>query len=177
MEDTIIFRKTAKGVAEIQSGSPLLAHGLRRALILIDGARDVAELSVMMRPGEAHSAATALLMSGHIEEIPSREHPAGRIAMMPYASVPENFERIKLATTREMSAKLGAFAPTVIAEIETCQTALDLRSKLRDIEDMLIAAIGDDAGRTMAQDIGRELTRLVPRGNSGVTQRLRTILE
>jgi hypothetical protein len=177
MDDMIIYRKTDKGVAEMQSDSPALERGLRRALILIDGSRDIAELSVLMRPGEAHDAVTRLVVGGYIAPVDAHEIPSNRVAMMPYASVPENFERIKLAATLEMSAKLGAFAPTVIAEIETCQTALDFRAKLRDIEDMLIAAIGEEEGRGMAQHIGRELTRLVPRNNLGVTQRLRTILE
>ena len=177
MTDSAIFRKTDKGIAELQQTLATLDRAARRALIMIDGARDMDELSRFMRPGEAEPAIRRLLDGGYIEQLSGEEMPINHVAMMPYASVPENFERIKLAATLEMSAKLGAFAPTVIAEIESCQTALDMRAKLRDMEEMLIAAVGKDDGRELALRIGQELTRLVPRSELGATQRLRSLLE
>jgi hypothetical protein len=175
--DNIVYRKTNEGLAELQSEQPRLDRIARRALIMIDGARAVVELSQMMRPGEAEAAIERLLEGDCIAEVGAQELPPGRVEMMPYASVPENFEYIKSATAQEMTAKLGAFAPTVIAEIETCTTALELRSKLRDMEDILVAALGEEEGRTMAHRIGAELTRLVPKNNLRITQRLRTLFE
>jgi hypothetical protein len=175
--DNTVYRKTSSGLAELQSDAPALDRISRRALILIDGNRAVVELAQLMRPGEAEAAIERLIEGGYVIEVGAQELPAGRIEMMPFASVPENFERIKSATTKEMLAKLGAFGPTVVAEIDTCKTALELRSKLRDMEDMLVAALGETEGHEMAQRVGAELTRLVPRNNLGVTQRLRILFE
>lgn len=162
-EPTNIYRRTPKGAAEIQDRGHGLEQRLRRALLMIDGMRDVTELSVIMRPGEIESALDRLIDGGFVELVPDDEVPPDRIVYMAIANDPRHFADIKLNFVAECSARLGAFADTVIAEINSCETALELRVKLRDIESILVAALGDDEGIAFSHVMGEELTRLVPR--------------
>ena len=59
--DTTTYRKTDKGTQEIADRASGLEKHVRRLLIMIDGARDVAELSVYVRPGELKSTLTRLV--------------------------------------------------------------------------------------------------------------------
>jgi hypothetical protein len=63
---TTIYRKTAKGRAEIDTRAHRLSPRLRGALIVVDGQRAVAELSGMIA-GDAESALQQLLADGFIE--------------------------------------------------------------------------------------------------------------
>ena len=56
MEDTAIYRKTDKGKQEVADRVFGLENEARRLLIMIDGQRDTAELSVYVRAGELESA-------------------------------------------------------------------------------------------------------------------------
>ena len=55
MEDPAIYRKTDKGKQEVAERAFGLESHLRRLLIMIDGQRDAAELSVYVRAGELES--------------------------------------------------------------------------------------------------------------------------
>jgi hypothetical protein len=162
-EPTNIYRRTQRGAAEIQDRGHGLEHRMRRALLMIDGMRDVTELSVIMRPGEIESSLDRLIEGGFVELVPADEIPPDRIVYVAIANDPRHFANIKLNFVAECSARLGAFADTVIAEINSCETALDLRVKLRDIESILMAALGDTDGIAFSHALGEELTRLVPR--------------
>ena len=63
---TTIYRKTAKGRAEIETRTHRLPPRLRGALIVVDGQRSVAELAGMI-PGDAEGALQQLLGDGFIE--------------------------------------------------------------------------------------------------------------
>ncbi len=158
-----IYRKTAKGLDELQSRTHGLEQRFRRPLFIVDGVKDVAQLSVIMRPGEAETALPYLLEGGFIEALKEQEIPKDIVRYIARAEDPRHFAQIKRTMAIDFSQRLGAFAETVIAEVESCNTAIELRLKLRDIEEILIAAIGHDDGGNLAREIGRELTRLVPR--------------
>jgi hypothetical protein len=158
-----IYRKTAKGLDELQSRAHGLEQRFRRPLFIVDGVKDVAQLSVIMRPGEAETALPHLVEGGYIEALQAHEIPKDLVRYVARAENPLHFAQIKKTMATDFSQRLGAFAETVIAEVESCNTALELRLKLRDIEEILIAAIGHDDGGNLAREIGRELTRLVPR--------------
>ena len=51
MGDANIYRKTAKGAQEVAERLHGLEKHLRRLLIMVDGSRDVAELSAFGRSG------------------------------------------------------------------------------------------------------------------------------
>jgi hypothetical protein len=160
---TTIYRRTTRGAEEIQTRAHGLEQRYRRALIMIDGVRDVTELSVMMRPGEVENAISRLIEGNFIEATPAREIPADRVVYVAIANDPTYFATLKASIVIECQGRLGAFAETVIAEIMSCETALEMRVKLRDIEQFLIAALGEKAGMDFAHSIGEELIRLVPR--------------
>lgn len=158
-----IYRKTARGLEELQSHAFGLEQRFRRALFIIDGRKDVTELSVIMRPGEAEIALPHLVDGGFIEQLPAHEIPKDIVRYIASAADPKNFAQIKTAIEIDFENRLGAFAETVIAEVHSCNSSLELRLKLRDIEEILVAAIGHDDGVNLAREIGQELTRLVPR--------------
>jgi hypothetical protein len=158
-----IYRKTAKGVDELQTHAHGLEQRFRRPLFIVDGVKDVAQLSVIMRPGEAEVALARLVDGGYIEALRDDEIPENIVRYVARADDPAYFAQAKIAMQADFAERLGAFAEMVVAEVESCNTALELRLKLRDIEDVLVAAIGHDEGINLAREIGHELTRLVPR--------------
>jgi hypothetical protein len=158
-----IYRKTAKGVEELQTRAYGLEQKFRRPLFIVDGIKDVAQLSVIMRPGEADVALARLVEGGFIEALRGDEIPASMVRYVARADDPTYFAQAKIAMQADFAERLGAFAETVVAEVESCHTALELRLKLRDIEEILVAALGRDEGINLAREIGHELTRLVPR--------------
>ena len=52
LDESLVFHRTDSGAAEIASPAHGLSPKLRRALILVDGAKPVAELAPAFRPGE-----------------------------------------------------------------------------------------------------------------------------
>ena len=66
LDETFVFHKTALGQLEIGNSSRSLAPKIRRALILVDGAKSVADLAPMFRPGEVDTILEELQASGHI---------------------------------------------------------------------------------------------------------------
>jgi hypothetical protein len=158
-----IYRKTAKGVEELQTHIHGLEQRFRRPLFIVDGVKDVAQLSVIMRPGEAEVALVKLVDGGYIEALRDDEIPVNIVRYVARADDPTYFAQAKIAMQADFAERLGAFAETVVAEVESCHTALELRLKLRDIEEILVAALGHDEGINLAREIGHELTRLVPR--------------
>jgi hypothetical protein len=161
-----IYRKTAKGVEELQTRVHGLEQKFRRPLFIVDGVKDVAQLSVVMRPGEAEVALASLVEGGFIEALRGDEIPANIVRYVARADDPIYFAQAKIAMQADFAERLGAFAETVVAEVESCNTALELRLKLRDIEEILVAALGRDEGINLAREIGHELTQLVPRATA-----------
>jgi hypothetical protein len=162
-DSTTIFRRTSKGVEEIRDRRNGLEQRYRRALIMVDGTRDITELSVMMRPGEIEGSLEKLIEGGYVEAVPKSEQPANRIVYVIAANDPAHFGLLKVQFIGECGARLGPFAETVIEEIRACETALELRGKLRDIEDIMAAAMTPPEAAAFAHTMGEELTRLVPR--------------
>ncbi len=163
MEETTVYRKTEKGAAEIAERGHGLASKLRRALILVDGNKDVAELSVMMRPGELEQVLAQLAAQGYIEVVDEDELDPDRTAYVPAANDPVVFAEIKQRAINEISYRIGPVATLLLNEIDSCVTAPELRLKLRNIENVLVNFLGEVPGQELARAIGTELTRLVPR--------------
>lgn len=68
MNFSLIYSKTAKGVAEVATRSGALTPAMRRVLIMVDGRRTAAELELVARDGEFESIVAALLEKGMIEQ-------------------------------------------------------------------------------------------------------------
>ncbi len=163
LDPAAIFRRTDKGSNEIKRRSGALEQRYRLALILCDGSRDVTELSVSMRPGEAEQAIKRLHDGGFVALASAQELPSNRVVRVAIANDPKHFPAIRQKIIGDCNSRLGPFAEIVAAEVESCATAIELRMKLRDIEHFMVEALGQVEGVEFAHAIGAELTRLVPR--------------
>ena len=168
MEDATIYRKTDKGKQEVAERAFGLESHLRRLLIMIDGQRDSAELSVYVRAGELESALARLLAEGFVETV-AGDRVVSRVALAPSANDPVVFAGIKIRAMTEIRSRirgrLGPMADLLVADINACSTALELRAKLRKLEDTLTKLMGTADGAELARRIGGDLTRLVPKKN------------
>ena len=166
MEDPAIYRKTDKGKQEVAGRAFGLESHLRRLLIMIDGQRDAAELSVYVRAGELESALARLAAQGFVETV-GDDRVVSRAALAPAANDPVVFAGIKIRAMTEIRARirgrLGPMADLLVAEINSCSSALELREKLRKLEGTLVQLMGQADGVELARRIGSELTRLAPR--------------
>ena len=162
MEGSAIHRKTEKGRKEIADRSSGLEGHARRLLILIDGQRTAEELSVYVRAGELDGILDRLLAEGFVEAVGTDARPA----RVPAANDPVIFAGIKIQAMTEIRGRLGPVADRLVAEIRDCSTPLELRARLRTVEDVLVHLMGKEDGVALARKIGAELTRLVPKGES-----------
>ncbi len=86
MNLTLIYSKTAKGVAEVAQRSGTIPLPARRVLIMIDGNRSVAELVPVVREGELGAwlqlleAERLIERTGHVEAQPPEEDKAIALA-------------------------------------------------------------------------------------------------
>jgi len=160
-EDTTIYRKTGKGAQEVADRAFGLDKQVRRLLILIDGNRDIAELSVYVRPGELKSTLTRLVAEGFIEMVSAGERSPDRVPQAPAANDPVVFAGIKIRAMAEIHDRLGPVSNLLITEINSCSSPLELREKLRNLENALVHLMGAE-GVTLARRIGGELTQLIP---------------
>ena len=166
MDIAAIYRKTDKGKHEVAQRSPALEGHARRLLIMIDGLRDSNELSVYVRAGEYERTLERLLAEGYIEEIGADEADPGRVARAPAANDPVVFAGIKIQAMTElrsrMRGRLAPMADLLIEEINACASPLEMRDKLRKLEESLTRLLGAEEGVALARRIGAELTRLIP---------------
>ena len=168
MEGTGIYRKTDKGKQEVADRTFGLQAHVRRLLVMIDGQRDLEELSVYVRAGELDGTLARLLSEGYIEEVGDDPMLSGRVGQAPAANDPVVFAGIKIQAMTEVRSRLrGRLSPVadlLIAEINGCTSALALRAKLRTLEETLVRLLGQEEGIAFARRIGGELTRLTPKG-------------
>jgi hypothetical protein len=156
-----IYRKTDKGKEEVSGRSHGLDGQARRLLIMIDGQRNSSELAVYVRAGEFEGTLERLLAEGFVEA--AGEADPGYVARAPAADDPEVFTGLRIWAETEIRTRIsGRMADLLVEEIDGCTTALELRGKLRAIEDSLKRLIGDEEGVALARRIGVELTRLAP---------------
>jgi len=159
LDESLVFHKTQAGANEIATPVHALPPKLRRALIMVDGAKSVAELSAMFRPGEAAAFLLELQAKGLVslsggEIAKAADAPAPE----PAAGLPqERFEQIRREAMREISHRLGPNGDALALKIERCATPQELRVALREAEKILASFLGAEYGRTFAQKVGRDL--------------------
>lgn len=160
LDESLVFHKTQAGANEIATPVHALPPKLRRALIMVDGAKSVAELSAMFRPGEAPAILLELQAKGLVslsggEVAKAAEAPAAPDSA---AGLPrERFEEIRREAMREISHRLGPNGDALALKIERCATPQELRVALREAEKILASFLGAEYGRTFAQKVGRDL--------------------
>jgi hypothetical protein len=133
---------------------------------MVDGQRNSAELSVYVRAGDFEPTLERLLAEGYIEEVAAGEADPGRVARAPAANDPVVFAGIKIQAMTEirvrMPGRLAPLAEVMVEEINACQSPLEMREKLRTLEESLARLLGPEEGVALARRIGAELVRLEP---------------
>lgn len=140
-----VYRKTTKGVTEIETRAHRLVPRLRGALILVDGKRSDDEL-VPLLGGDAAAATLASLHSdGFIEVLATlAERPAERApdraaergmerrssGSVDAASSTRAFENLRRDAVRSLNDQLGPAGETVAIEIERAKTPAELQRLL-----------------------------------------------
>jgi hypothetical protein len=140
---TTIYRKTAKGVAEIETRSHRLPPRLRGALIVVDGQRSVDDLSKLI-PGNAAGALEQLLADGFIELFavlddrpppPAAPPPAAPVRRAAPAGSP--IDAVKRDAVRYLNDRLGPAAEGISIKIERASSPTELQPLLVHAAQML----------------------------------------
>jgi hypothetical protein len=131
-----VYRKSAKGQAEIETRAHRLPPRLRGALILVDGRRGDDEL-LRMIPGEAADTLQQLRDGGFIEVLAERHDPVP-MARAPERPVPTaveprrepSIDNLRRDAVRVLNEQLGPSAESVSMKIERAKTMPELRPLL-----------------------------------------------
>lgn len=175
MDETLVYIKTPKGVAEVAARGGTLSLASRRVLIMIDGRRPLSELAPLLKPGE---------IDGVIATLESQDfvHRAGGESSRPSARTSETvlpasvsgtlevntvmneisdehnlltLDEAKRRAVREINDRLGPDGDQMALRIERCKNSDELRERLREAE-RLVAGYYNE---TAAQDFVRALRR------------------
>jgi hypothetical protein len=163
LDENLVFHKSAAGASEIAAPGHRLTPKLRRALILVDGAKSVAELAPMFRPGEIDAILTELQAGGYVTLAggalaPVAAETSAEGAGTAQTAIPaQHFEEVRRRAMREISDRLGPNGDTLALKIERCATPEELRVALREAEKIMTSFLGAAYGRTFVQKIGRDL--------------------
>jgi hypothetical protein len=153
---TTIYRKTAKGVAEITTRAHRLVPRLRSALILVDGKRSDDELMPMVLTDAAGTLAS-LLADGFIEVLAilaDRPHetagPPQTMAIPLRDAGFAAFQALRRDAARDLNHQLGPNAEVVTLKIERAKDAAELQPLLIQGAQMLQRLKGLPAGEAFA---------------------------
>jgi hypothetical protein len=132
-----IYRKTAKGQAEIETRAHRLPPRLRGALILVDGQRSEADLAKLIAV-EPQTTLETLLAEGFIDvfailadrgpittvDVPLPGPDSGPVPLSPAAAAP--IDAVKRDAVRFLNDKLGPPAQSLAVRIERAQSMTEL---------------------------------------------------
>ena len=149
---TIVYRKTAKGAAEIETRAHRLSPRVRSALILVDGKRADDELMRMIQT-DAEGALAGLLADGFIEVLATlAARPPERRPVPPLGMAPARegagvaFDALRRDAVRQLNDHLGPAAETLAIKIERSKSMPELRpllmlgaQMLRDVRGAAVA--------------------------------------
>ncbi|MGL4229853.1 MAG: hypothetical protein ACRDAM_04245 [Casimicrobium sp.] len=141
------FRKTAAGLAELESHRLGLRAELRRLLILIDGKKSVESLAPFFRANELSNLIDELLQCGAIETtVPITSFlPNVERAVAARPTITDKQLRAAIATAKTTAkAMLGRSAERFLPEFDACKDSLALRVVVSDVQLRLIAERGED---------------------------------
>jgi hypothetical protein len=141
---TTIYRKTAKGQAEIETRAHRLPPRLRGALIMVDGQRSVEDLSKLI-PGDAAASLEQLLADGFIDVFAVlADRPAAAPAPAPAAAAPRkavpspgSLDGIKREAVRYLNDRLGPAAESMAMKIERTSSMAELQPLLAQAAQLL----------------------------------------
>ena len=150
-----IYRKTAKGQAEIETRALRLAPRLRSALILVDGRKTDTELAKLIL-AEPEQTLASLLADGFVEVVGiTLDKPASqRSAAAAGAAAPTSADRsvaiasLKRDAVRALNDQLGPNAEGIAIKIERSMSLAELRPLLVSAQHLLRDARGAAAAES-----------------------------
>jgi hypothetical protein len=153
----IVYRKSLKGVAEIETRSHRLAPRQRAALILVDGRKTDLELAALI-PGEPQAALAGLLADGFIEVVATlAERPAERKPAPAAATAGSSvhkaagtLEATRRDAVRQLNDQLGPSAEGLAIRIERCASMAELQTLLAQAVQLLHGVRGKTAAEAFA---------------------------
>ncbi len=153
-----IHRKSAKGVAEIDTRAHRLPPRVRSLLILVDGKRSDDELRAMVP--QADEALALLQQQGFIEPVaPAAVAPAAAPPAQPAApgapapagaSVAVPFATLRLMAVRLLNDQLGPSGETLAMKMEKTRSVDELRPLLGQAARLIGQARGNAAAAAYA---------------------------
>lgn len=153
---TTIYRKTAKGQAEIDTRAYRLSPRVRQTLILVDGRRSAAELESMVQ--QAAESLQALRDGGFIEATPER-NAAPRPAPAPAPAPAFDLASLQREMVRHVNELLGPAGEQVALRIERAKSPGELRSAMPVARQAIEAWRGHSAAEAFSAKFSG---RLVP---------------
>jgi hypothetical protein len=153
-----VYRKTAKGQAEIDTRAHRLLPRLRQALILVDGRKTDAELAKMIL-AEPEATLATLLTDGFIEVLttvadapPERKPEAAAAAATaaPARKAVVSVDAIRREAVRFLNDQLGPAAEGISMKLERVKTMPELRPLLVSAAQLLVNVRGADAAQAFA---------------------------
>ncbi|MBL8348069.1 MAG: hypothetical protein JNN03_21730 [Rubrivivax sp.] len=145
----IIYRKTAKGLAEIETRVYRLSPRLRSVLIMIDGKRSDADL-VQMLP-QAAEVLAALAQDDFISEYtrtsatPAPPPPPERTVIRPPQPT---FEAMRKDVLRAFNDRLGPAGEGMALKLEKARNETEFRALLPAAVQLVTTLQGRDAGES-----------------------------
>jgi hypothetical protein len=136
---TTIYRKTAKGQAEIETRAHRLPPRQRGALIMVDGQRSIEDL-VKLVPGDAEATLQQLLVDGFIDvfAVLADRPPAPAPTPAPApAKSGASIETTKRDAVRYLNDKLGPAGEGVAIKIERAKSIAELQPLLAQAAQVL----------------------------------------
>jgi hypothetical protein len=158
----IVYRKTAKGLTEIETRAHKLPPRLRSALILVDGKRSSDELARLVLQ-DPDGTLQALVDGGFIEaasvliSAPPRPPVAGPSSATAAApSTPplppaDDFPALRREAVRRLTDLVGPVGEALAMRIEKTRSPDELRPLLT----VALQVIGNTRGRQAAADYGK----------------------
>ena len=152
----IIFRKTAKGVAEIETRAHRLTPRMRSTLIMVDGKRDAEDLRALVAQ-QADELLGALEQQGFIEAVgetlrtPAAAAGAGPALVAREPTPALSIESARRIAVRTLNDELGPAAETMAIRIERARSLDELRPLLEQAVALVVSARGRAAGEAFAQ--------------------------
>lgn len=134
-----VYRKTPKGIGEIETRALRLVPRLRSALILVDGKKSDDELAPLIA-GDAAATLAGLLADGFIEVLATLAERPGRVAenrsaaaapsRREPASGATTFETVRRDAVRQLNDLLGPVAEELAIRIERSKSMPELQPLL-----------------------------------------------
>jgi hypothetical protein len=155
-----VYRKTEKGLAEIETRAHRLAPRLRSALIMVDGKRNDDELRKLIL-SDPDGALKSLLDEGYVEVIsitPQRPAPppppapeAGAAAAQAAAAGQRALDDVRKKAIRMLMELVGPVAEAVAMKMEKAHNWEELRHSLEIGRDILQNTRGSTAAKEFSE--------------------------